>query len=235
MAQTDRSRGDDRPLLLIDCYVDPKGAVAHFHPWMPGPYHHVHAPYDALPPSVDGFRGVIVTGSAASATIREPWIDAGQALLEQALGAGVPILGICFGHQLLGRTLGGFDTVARADRPEVGYVEIGLRRGDPLLDVLPERFETFVSHEDEVRVSSAFEVLGRSDQCPVQAIAARDHQAWGVQFHLEYPEHEQLRILRYREARHPEEGLDADAVFARRVDTTVLARALFDRFGALCR
>lgn len=81
------------------------------------------APY----PDPRAFRMVVVLGSDAAAyddTV--PWLAAELALVRRAVAHGVPVLGICFGGQLLARALGG--EVRRAPRPELGWTEVQTRR-----------------------------------------------------------------------------------------------------------
>ena len=58
-------------------------------------------------PSRDGFAGTIVTGSAAMVTDRAEWSERSAAWLHDAAHAGMPLFGICYGHQLLAHALGG--------------------------------------------------------------------------------------------------------------------------------
>lgn len=219
-----------KPTLILDAYLDPPGAARFFAPRLAGPFVRVHLPVDPLPADPTAFRGVIVTGSAASVCDPPPWMPATAGFLIHAWEAGVPVLGVCFGHQLLAWAAFGPEAVRRAARPEVGYPEVRLWGSDPVLDVLDRRFTTFVSHEDEVLAQPGMTVLGATDRCAVHAFRFADRPAWGVQFHLEYGGEEELRILRYRAERHPELGLEPDRLAAAAISTEARATSLLRRF-----
>lgn len=119
---------------------------------------------------------VVVLGSEASAfDDAVPWLAAERALLDRALAEDVPVLGICFGGQHLARALGG--TVARASRPEVGWLEV--ESLDPPL-VPPGRYLQW--HRDAFTLPPSAELLARS---PVGPQAFRHGRHLGVQFHPE--------------------------------------------------
>jgi GMP synthase (glutamine-hydrolysing) len=155
---------------------------------------------EALEPAADvrlvareGFRaadaaaGVVVTGSYASVTEQKPWMKAlGAALLEAA--ERVPVLGVCFGHQLLAAALGG--TVERNPRgPEIGTHEVELTpagRADPLLAAFPPRVAVQQMHEDHVpALPPGAVLLATNAHAPVQAFA-HGRRLRAVQFHPEF-------------------------------------------------
>lgn len=131
--------------------------------------------------------GVVLSGGAlsleGSATLGAvaDWIDT----------LDVPVLGICVGHQFLGRHYGG--TVARAPAPEFGRVELLVEHRDhPLFHGLPATFPVWASHNDQVAVPPpGWALLARSESCAVQAMAHPTRPVWGVQFHpeVEHTEH----------------------------------------------
>jgi GMP synthase (glutamine-hydrolysing) len=131
--------------------------------------------------------GIVVTGSHASVTERAPWMLAlGEALLEAARR--VPVLGVCFGHQLLAHALGG-DVERNPRGPEVGTREVELTeagRADPLLAGLPARLAVQQMHEDHVPAPPRGALLlATGRDAPVQAFAAGP-RIRAVQFHPEF-------------------------------------------------
>ncbi|HPR64675.1 MAG TPA: glutamine amidotransferase [Thermoanaerobaculia bacterium] len=133
------------------------------------------------------FSGAILTGSLASAYWDEPWIGTIADWIRRAVRSGKPILGVCFGHQMLGRALGG--TVRRCTNGlELGTVEIHLTgegKSDPLFEGLPDTFQAQETHVDEVVTPPpGAHVLAKNSHSAIQAMACGE-DVWGVQFHPE--------------------------------------------------
>lgn len=98
--------------------------------------------------------------------------------------AGVPVLGICAGHQFMARHFGG--SAAPAKVPEFGKAQIVVTEKDVLFDGLPGTFEVWESHNDEISlVPPGFVNLARSKDCACQAMRAVDRPLFGLQFHPE--------------------------------------------------
>lgn len=138
-------------------------------------------------PAMDRIGGVIVTGSAESLTIPRPWmVRAGRWLVDVARTT--PVLGVCFGHQLLAVALGGA-VERRPAGPEVGTAEVELTtagRRDPLFAGLTSPLPVQQNHEDQVPVPPpGAEVLARSAGSPVEAFA-HGPNIRAVQFHPEF-------------------------------------------------
>jgi GMP synthase (glutamine-hydrolysing) len=119
---------------------------------------------------------LVTLGSEKAAyDVNVPWLAAERTVLDRALEAGVPVLGICFGAQHLARALGG--EAALAVRPEVGWLEIETFAPD----VVPPG-PWLQWHRDAFTVPPGAELLARSDVSP-QAFRLGPHL--GVQFHPE--------------------------------------------------
>jgi GMP synthase (glutamine-hydrolysing) len=154
---------------------------------------------------------VIVTGSSHSVTERAPWMLRLEAWLRDAVSAETPLLGVCFGHQILGQALGGEVRTNAAGR-RLGTVEVTRTEDDPLFDGLPPAFAVNVSHRDHVAVPPpSVRGLVRAPHDALHAFAAGAN-ARGVQFH---PEFDQRIVRGYIDARRGvlrDEGHDPDAL-----------------------
>lgn len=222
-------------IALLDMYVAASGAPLYL-PWMPGAdVHVVPVSSGAQPGPAHTYDGVVLTGSKASLVDGVPWAEPVVGWLQDALQRDVPVLGCCFGHQLLAEAAFGSGSVFKTPVPEVGYLHIDVSVRDALMSALPERFRAFVSHEDAVAPRTGMQILARSAQCPVQSFRVSGRRAWGVQFHVEYDRAEEERILRYREHKHGAQLPSADAMLRHAVDSDPLAERLFARFLDLVR
>jgi GMP synthase (glutamine-hydrolysing) len=165
-------------------------------------------------PEVAAAAGIVVTGSPAMVTDREPWSVRTTDWLADAVAAQLPVLAICYGHQLLAEALGG--KVARNPRGrEIGTVEVALTAAaaeDALLGGLRGPLRVHASHlESVVELPPGAIHLASSALDPNHAFRFGP-SAWGVQFHPEFD----ADIMRgYLEARRKEvlaEGIDATAL-----------------------
>jgi len=143
-------------------------------------------------PDVRDFAGVVITGSPASLTKPEPWMEVSIELVRDAHHHGTPLLGVCFGHQLIGAAFGGH-VIENPKGWELSTYEVEITesgRGDPLFEGIPDVFAANLSHHDildhdTLSPMNGVRVLARSDKAEVQAVAAGDATR-GVQFHPEF-------------------------------------------------
>lgn len=140
---------------------------------------------EALPAPGD-HPGVIVTGSPASVRDEAPWMEEVARFCLDAAEAGSAVLGVCFGHQLLGEALGG--RVAPNPRGrELGTVRVRLTEAgkrDPLFAGLPDEILVQQTHGDELAEDPSALRLAENDFSRWQAFA-HGERIRGVQFHPE--------------------------------------------------
>ena len=234
-----------RPLLLIDCYLDRQGGARNFLPVLQDlaatrPVQVVRPAHESYDVRADDLAGVIITGSAASCCEIPGWVTPIMDLIRACGDRDVPVLGVCFGHQILARALLGRDAVRPAPEPELGWLEVSLTAadssGEPALDPitagLDREFRVFVSHREEVTpaASGSLRVLARSRQCQNHAFRVPGSPMWGVQFHAEMGIQEARRLVIDKAESHPEYALHPPEILARARDTAQLFRQIMGNF-----
>ena len=126
-----------------------------------------------------GYAGVIFTGGPNS--VYDP---ASPHYDPAILSAGIPLLGICYGCQLIAYMAGGRVTGAE-NSSEYGKVELTVR-SHPLFDGIPENSVCWMSHRDFVpEAPEGFGIIAHTASCPVAAMADDSRRIYGVQFHPE--------------------------------------------------
>ncbi len=128
-----------------------------------------------------GPAGVVLSGGPASV-----YDDDVPTATPELLGLDVPILGVCYGMQLLGQLAGA--KVERAGRREYGRASLEIASADGLFDGFEpgETTTVWMSHGDHLtEPPPGYEVLARTSSSPVAAFRSAEHQIYGVQFHPE--------------------------------------------------
>ena len=139
-------------------------------------------PHEAPPPAAEEFDAAIVFGAEAQIDQEDelPWLRAEKELVRELLERRTPLLGVCFGSQVIADALGAVVRPARG--PEIGWFEIELTpegQIDPLLGWLPERFEGFGYHHYEWLLPPGAVALARSSAC-LQAFRLEDSRRSGA-------------------------------------------------------
>jgi GMP synthase (glutamine-hydrolysing) len=123
--------------------------------------------------------GIILSGGPASV-----YADDAYGIDLAILDLGIPVLGICYGHQVIAEALGG--VVAHNDIGEFGPAALTVRDDSRLLHGLPEQQQVWMSHRDAVAAPPpGFRVIASTDDSPVAAMEHPGRGLYGVQFHPE--------------------------------------------------
>ncbi len=123
--------------------------------------------------------GIIFTGGPNSV-----YDENAPRIPPQILRLGIPVLGICYGAQLIAYTLGG--KVVRAAKSEYGKRDVSFVRQSPLSEDIPVRSVCWMSHTDLVtELPAGFGTLANTESCPVAAFGDPVRKIYGVQFHPE--------------------------------------------------
>lgn len=131
------------------------------------------------------YSHLILTGSEASILEREKWVEEEIELVKDASDRNIPVLGSCWGHQLLAVIFAGPAHVRRAVKPEIGWFPLTRERENYLLGEWEQAF-VFNSHFDEViGLDSQFLVFASTKDCPIHAFQMMDKPIWGIQSHPE--------------------------------------------------
>ena len=151
---------------------------------VPASDYHVYADDPTTPPLAE-YDGVVISGSTASVYDPDhPWIETQIGLIEQCVEREIPLLGVCFGHQLINYGLGGH---VEQDRRRATFVEMTAMADDPGLDgvepVVP------VLHSDLVlEPGDGMESIAATEYSEFFCTRHVDAPVWSVQFHPEFTE-----------------------------------------------
>ncbi|RXZ82442.1 glutamine-hydrolyzing GMP synthase [Paenibacillaceae bacterium] len=124
-------------------------------------------------------KGIVFSGGPASVyEEKSPLVD------PEVYELGIPILGICYGLQLMAHQLQG--KVQRAGKREYGKAEVAFQTADGLVTGLDQTQTVWMSHGDlVVEAPQGFQIDASTDHAPIAAMSNRDKQFYGVQFHPE--------------------------------------------------
>ncbi len=187
-----------KPILIIKTgttFPDIKTAHGDFEDWiqsgtgLPRSSFMVTPVYQDIPlPQTEYISGVIISGSHANVSEHRPWMERTMRWLKSAAQKSIPMLGICFGHQLLARAFGG-EVDFHPGGWELGQVQVELTgegKTDALFREMPHTFEAFASHAQTVTtLPPGARRLARNNFEPHHAFRLAEH-VYGLQFHPEF-------------------------------------------------
>jgi GMP synthase (glutamine-hydrolysing) len=177
---------------------------------------HVVRAHSEFLPELDGYDALVLLGGGFMPTDDDgaSWLPRERALTLEALGSGLPFLGICLGGQLLA-VVGDGEVEAKSGRPENGSTPIDILPSaddDPLFRGMPPIVSVIENHEDTItKLPYGAILLASTERCVNQAFRLGE-SAWGVQFH---PEASADRVERWDHERLLAIGIDSDELVRR--------------------
>jgi GMP synthase (glutamine-hydrolysing) len=135
---------------------------------------------------VSAYDGIISLGAIAGVLDEQKhdWMPIERKMFEQALELEMPLLGICFGSQLLASAAGA--EVYKVHTPEVGWTKVDMdakSANDPLMDALGNNPQVFHFHYDTFDLPAGAELFGVTGD--IKQVFKVGPKAWGMQFHIE--------------------------------------------------
>jgi GMP synthase (glutamine-hydrolysing) len=134
-------------------------------------------------------KGIIFTGGPNSVYTEDaPTIE------KEIFELGIPVLGICYGGQLMAHLFGG--KVTKASTREYGRVELNIKNREGIFVDIPNASKCWMSHTDYIEVApKGFEITATTDHCPVAAMSDTEKKLYAVQFHPEVEHSEKGREM----------------------------------------
>ncbi len=214
-----------------------------------------HAPFETPVISLDNVDAIILSGSGAMVTSWEStdWMQREMAVIREAVERKIPILGICFGHQIMAQALGGrvdwLTDVTGQRFMEIGPTTAQLTEAgmsDPLFAGFDASFTVQATHSQEVvEIAPEAILLATNEASPMQALRYGTNPAWSLQNHPENSQilmdiriHEMEQLLTERFEKLPKEtaallGYGSFSELVRRLeemDTTAAKTQIFANF-----
>lgn len=221
-------------ILVVDNTIDrPWRFCADFRSYLQGQIVVRRAPEEDLPADLKSFTHVILSGSRTCILDSSPWVRELMRFVRRVDEAKIPMLGVCYGHQIIARSFGGDSCVRVSPTPEIGWVKIRRTGDNPVLEGLPSKFHSFQSHFEEVcKAPPGFVVTAGTERCPIQAYYVEGKPIFGVQFHPERNAEEGQKSIDSKKAAKP--PLPRDCIFgdgeAKSVFSENVAHTIFRNF-----
>lgn len=218
------------PLGIIGEALEARGVAAEYVRLFDG---------EPVPDDMRDAAGLIVMGGSMGAYEQDkyPFLSREIRLIEAALKAEKPVLGICLGSQLVATALGA--EVRSADRKEIGWLPVTLTEAatdDKLFDSVESRFTAYHWHGDVFDLPGGAAALASSAQTPCQAFAYEE-RAYGLLFHLEATQKIVEDMLRGFSEELDEERIDGAEILAQSHDHLArhqsIGRSVFQRWASL--
>jgi GMP synthase-like glutamine amidotransferase len=204
-----------KKIAIIDNSIYPEiyDPVRHWSRIFRSPCYGFRAKDHQFPGLRQGFSHFILTGSEASIMERENWVDEEMEFTREIVDKGYPVLGSCYGHQLLALALAGPGHVRRSPQPELGWCSIHILVDNELLGK-KGRFYAYTLHFDEViHLGPPFRILASTSSCRIHVFQYGDSPVWGIQAHPEIDTPTGIELFRkMKKVRHETASLYAEAL-----------------------
>jgi GMP synthase (glutamine-hydrolysing) len=155
-------------------------------------FHHLY--YKSFPKDVASWanaknvKGIILGGSVNSPLDSAWWIREEEDFIRNAAECRIPMLGICFGHEIIASALGG--KLGKFRSMHLALADVEPVADEPLFDGLPKKFRALFSHTVYVtKAPPGFDIIARGGKCECMAMRHRELPIWTVQFHPEMDIH----------------------------------------------
>jgi GMP synthase (glutamine-hydrolysing) len=186
-----------------------------------------HCPSGEFPNGFD-YDGFVVTGSRASVYWDEAWIGRLKTWVGDAVRAGLPGLGVCYGHQLLADVLGG--SVEDMGEYEIGYRSVEQDGENRLLEGIDRDMTVFTTHSDHVVEAPPGATVFAKNDYGIHGF--RKERVFAVQFHPEYDMETAKSVTKGKTDQLPEERIEAvlEGIDTENYRAACEAKRLFDNF-----
>jgi GMP synthase-like glutamine amidotransferase len=159
-------------------------------------------------PDPGQLEGIVITGSAAGVYDELPWLNPLRGFIRQAYGSKTPMLGVCFGHQIMADALGG--DVRKSEKGwGLGRHSYGVLTRPDFMRWAPAALAVACSHQDQVIVPPAeAQVILASDFTPNAGLAYRNGAALSFQPHPEFADDYTIALAELRRGKAPDDVVD---------------------------
>jgi len=215
-------------VAIIDNSIDSSvyTPVEHWKAYLDAEWEAFRAKEHRFPDLLQGhYSHLILTGSEASILEREKWVEEEIELVKDAYERDIPVLGSCWGHQLLAVIFAGPPHVRRAVKPEIGWFPLTIERENYLLGELDQAF-VFNSHFDEITgLGPQFVVFASTKDCPNHAFQLMGKPIWGIQSHPEM----NIAVAKEYLENNVAKRHDCSALYARALESSPMDSGLIYR------
>ena len=184
------------------------------------------------------YDGIFLSGSAHGAYEDIKFIHDEHDFIVKAAKTDTPMLGVCFGSQILVSALCGRDQVFRRSICHVGYLDLDLTQAattDPLMQGVDEQFRMLIWHNDEAKAGHTdMTILATTGEAPNQIWRYRDDKIWGIQGHPEVSNKNAVPWLDDVREYMIKDGVDVDKL-AREFDDGKTGKKLIENFLSVCQ